>query len=232
MHDAFEDEVEVDENEPWLLSFADMFTLLVSFFCVLLSMATFDMQKYEKAADALAAEFSKKEPEPVKPMPENAIAVLDQSEVLSGIRDAVSAQGLQDQVSVTMTPAGVQLTASSELLFASGQAEAGEKAQLLMRAVAGVLKPLPAAISVEGHTDDVPMHSERFPSNWELSTARASSMVRILLEAGIPADRVAAVGYAETRPVAKTDGATDLAQVRARNRRVVLMITKKEAAGP
>jgi hypothetical protein len=64
---AFEDEVEVDENEPWLLSFADMFTLLVSFFCVLLSMATFDMHKYEKAADALAAEFSKKEPEPVKP---------------------------------------------------------------------------------------------------------------------------------------------------------------------
>jgi hypothetical protein len=62
-----------------------------------------------------------------------------------------------------------------------------------MRAVAGVLKPMPAAISVEGHTDDVPMRSERFPSNWELSTARASSMVRILLEAGIPADRAQAL---------------------------------------
>jgi chemotaxis protein MotB len=228
MHDSFEDEVEAEEGEPWLLSFADMVTLLLAFFCVLLSMASFDMQKYEKAADALAAEFSKKEPEPVKPMPENAIAVLDQTEVLSGIRAAVSAQGLQDQVSVTMTPAGVQLTASSELLFASGQAEAGEKAQLLMRAVAGVLKPMPAAISVEGHTDDVPMHSERFPSNWELSTARASSMVRILLEAGIPADRVAAVGYAETRPIATPDGASDITQVRAKNRRVVLLITKKD----
>jgi chemotaxis protein MotB len=230
MHDAFEDEVEVDENEPWLLSFADMFTLLVSFFCVLLSMASFDRLKYEKTAEALAAEFSKQD-EPVKPMPQNAIAVLDQTEVLNGIRDAVTLQGLGDQVAITMTPVGVQLTASSELLFASGQAEAGDKAQLLMRAVAGVLKPLPAAISVEGHTDDVPMHTERFPSNWELSTARASSMVRILLEAGIAPDRVSAVGYAETRPVARQDGAADPALVRAKNRRVVLLITKKDEAG-
>ena len=230
MHESLDDEQhEVDEMEPWLLSYADLFTLLVCFFVVLVSTSVFDEQRYSKLAESLGGIVEGKPGlDDVKVVPKDAVIVLDQTELRRGLEEAVDRAGLAGQVSVRMTSRGVELAASSELLFLSGQAEVGDKGVQLMATVARITAPLPCVIAVEGHTDDVPISSRQFPSNWELSTARASSVVRRLVEAGIAPARLTAVGYADARPAARPVEGTPVEETRSRNRRVVLIITHDE----
>lgn len=107
------------------------------------------------------------------------------------------------------------------VLFTSGEAELQEQGQATLAEVAGVLRAIEGRqFQVAGHTDNVPIRSRRFPSNWELSTARAVSVARYLIEQGIPAERISAAGYADTQPVDSND--TD--EGRARNRRIEIQL--------
>jgi len=218
-------EEEAEEGESWLISYADMLTVLMAFFVIIIAASVPDKQRMERLSEVMHAAVEGKSAD-TKAMPANAIAVLDQTEVLQGLREAVRKAELDGLVSVAMTSRGVEVNASSELLFGSGQAELSARAGGLMDAVATIASPLPCVIGVEGHTDDVPMRSATFPSNWELSAARAASVVRRLQGAGMPPDRLSAVGYAETRPAAKVDPERP-EDGRARNRRVVLLITRQ-----
>ena len=228
-HSVDENDESHDEMEPWLLSYADLFTLLVCFFIVIISASVIDNTKAQKIADALNND---QPAEAARIIPENAIALLDQTEVLRGLQEAVRANDLGGLVEVRMTSRGVEVTASSELLFESGQSEVSPRAASLMTSVGALIGPLPALVAVEGHTDDVPMNSAKYPSNWELSAARASSVVRRLMAAGIPGQRLTAVGYAETRPASRPTPRVSVEQARANNRRVVLLITRDESAAP
>ncbi|RMD78187.1 MAG: flagellar motor protein MotD, partial [Gammaproteobacteria bacterium] len=120
----------------------------------------------------------------------------------------------------------LEVEINTSILFPSGSARLEPEAVPVLRRIAGILKDFPNPIRVEGYTDNVPIHTLAFPSNWELSAARAASVVHLFTSEGVDPRRMAAIGYGEYRPVA--DNATEAG--RARNRRVVLVILENAAA--
>jgi len=124
------------------------------------------------------------------------------------------------QVRLTQLPRGIAVEINASVLFAPGQAQLQAESIAALEAVAAVLVPTPDAVQVEGHTDNLPIASTQFPSNWELASARASSVVRLFVATGVSPARLTASGYADNRPMEPND----TPEGRARNRRVTLMI--------
>jgi chemotaxis protein MotB len=124
------------------------------------------------------------------------------------------------QVTVSEGALGIKVEINASVLFAPGEAALGVPAITALRAVAEVLAGADFPITIEGHTDNVPIATFRFPSNWELSAVRASSVVRLFVETGVAAGRLTAAGYSDQRPLA--DNFDE--EGRARNRRVTILI--------
>lgn len=164
-----------------------------------------------RMTDHPAAAEEHSEPQSVADAPADPVERL-----LAGLNEP----GLQGRVEVMRQPGGVNLEISDSILFTPASAALTEGGQALLEELAAILAGLPYELSVEGHTDDRPIATERFPSNWELASARASRVTRSLIEEGIPAERVRAIGYADTRP--RADNAT--VDGRARNRRVSFIL--------
>jgi chemotaxis protein MotB len=134
-----------------------------------------------------------------------------------GVLDALVRDG---QVKVTQSNRGISVEINASVLFASGQAQLRADSGRALQQVARVLGTTPHSIAVEGYTDDDPISTSQFPSNWELSAARASSVVRLFIDNGVAEARLSAVGYGPNRPVMPND----TPEGRARNRRVTVMI--------
>jgi len=130
----------------------------------------------------------------------------------------------EGQVRVSQSVHGIAIEINASVLFASGQAFLEPGSVKALRAVGRVLAQVPNDVQVEGFTDNTPINTAAFPSNWELSTARASSVVRLLAESGAPPERLVAVGYGEFRPV----DTNSTPEGRARNRRVTIMILSEQ----
>lgn len=162
------------------------------------------------------------EPDIPKTQDAAGIGEMDLSSIAADIRDVMSDYIDQDLVEVKQTKHWIEVEIKSKMLFGSGTARISYKALKVMRSIAAILKPLPNVINVEGHTDNIPIKNAMFPSNWELSASRAASVVHIFTRLGIDPERLAAIGYAEHRPVA--DNTT--ADGRQKNRRVSLLIMK------
>lgn len=128
----------------------------------------------------------------------------------------------QDMFTVRGNEEWLEVELKSSLLFSSGDAELSDSALLLLGSIADILRNQSNPIRVEGFTDNIPINTGQFPSNWELSTARAASVVKLFIEEGLDAERFAAIGYGEFQPIA--DNST--VDGREANRRVVLMISK------
>ena len=125
-----------------------------------------------------------------------------------------------DQIRVRQSQFWLEVEVQTDILFATGVARVSDSAVGVLQRIAEVLAPFPNPVQVEGHTDSVPISTDRFPSNWELSAARAASVVRLFSENGIDPERLAVMGMGEHQPVA--DNAT--AQGRNRNRRVLVVV--------
>jgi chemotaxis protein MotB len=153
---------------------------------------------------------------------------LDQLE--QEIRESLKDTGLEDVVSVSRSERGLYVTVVTDAaLFASGRADLGAPGRELLVRLAGPLKTLTNPVVIEGHTDSLPIRNAQYASNWELSTARATNVLRWLVDgAGFPANRLSASGYADTQPVA--DNAT--IEGRARNRRVDIVVLAVAATAP
>lgn len=136
------------------------------------------------------------------------------------IREALAELIERDQVRIRETPLWLEVEIKTDLLFPVGIAEVAEVALPTLQRVGDILEPMPNALRVEGHTDDVPISTTRFPSNWELSSARASSVIRLFQNRGVLPERMVAVGLGEYRPAASNDTADG----RNRNRRVTIVI--------
>ena len=128
-------------------------------------------------------------------------------------RDLISVQGNEEWLEIEL---------KSSLLFASGEATASAEARPIMQEMAAVVRDSELPIRVEGFTDDRPIATGIYPSNWELSSARAATIVKLLTEFGVGPTRLAAIGYGEFQPVAGNDSE----EGRAANRRVVLMLSR------
>jgi chemotaxis protein MotB len=236
---------EHENHERWLVSYADFITLLFAFFVVMYSISSINEGKYKVLSESLVGVFS--EPErAIKPIPigdekprttepdrsliednpNSSTSSEEQSDPLqqiaSSMRDAFGDLIASEQLTVRGNELWVEIELNSSLLFPSGDAVPNEMAFTLIEKVAKILAPYENPVHVEGFTDNLPISTAQYPSNWELSSARAASIVRMLAMDGVNPGRMAAVGYGEFQPVA--DNATE--EGRARNRRVVLVISR------
>lgn len=154
------------------------------------------------------------------------------SDELAQISDLVSEkfnQLINDQmIQVSSNELWLQIELKDSILFSSGSADTSEQAQKIFDEIADILKGYSNPVQVEGFTDNIPIKSVKYPTNWELSTARASAIVKYLASKGIAPERLSAVGYGEYQPVA----ANDTEQGRAQNRRVTIMVAKRKMDRP
>jgi len=233
-------------HERWLVSYADFITLLFAFFVVMYSISSINEGKYKVISEALIGVFNDSD-RALKPIPigderPNTVnpakpLVKDSEQLDAGIAQAGDnpLQSIADDISAAfgdlissnqMTVRGnelwVEIELNSSLLFGSGDAMPSDIAFNIIDKVASILKPFDNPIHVEGFTDDQPIRTAQYPTNWELSSARSASIVRMLAMQGVNPGRLASVGYGEFQPVA--NNAT--AEGRARNRRVVLVVSR------
>jgi chemotaxis protein MotB len=272
---------EESSNERWLLTYADMITLLMALFMVLFSISSVNISKYQVLQHALKAAFSGNilpggksiaqqgatESASKAPSTTEAASIVPLTALGSGIEststtrstqsvasasqqaaaqtaaqtaaqneasefvrikhelDAYAAShGFASSVKTTIEARGLVIRVlTDDLLFASGQATLDARADGLLDEIAQLLNVDEThPIAVEGNTDNVPIHSAQFPSNWELSTARASTVVQFLIERGVNPRRLSAIGYADQRPLDSDATAAG----RARNRRVEIVVKR------
>lgn len=209
----------------WLTTFNDLITLLLTFFVLTLSLSNMDEAKVKEMSLSLGAalgrlkegagsEFRIFEPF-VTPMGRVGMTLeLEKQQIAERLRTV-------GEFEVRVTDEGVLVTMEEQLFFPSGRAEISDAGQSKLIMLAEELRSLEGDIRVAGHTDDVPINTDRFPSNWELSVGRATGVVRYLVSEGhISPERLSASGYADSRPrVPGTD-----ADARAANRRVEMTI--------
>lgn len=170
-------------------------------------------------AEPVVAEAPK--PAPPAPLPMEPLLPVRMavSPALERLAALLAAQG-GDQLELHLSDKELRVELRDEILFPLGSAELGSEGRVLMQRMVDLLRHQEARISVEGHTDDLPIATKRFPSNWELSLYRATSVARLLIELGIPSDRIQASGFADTQPRVTNDSP----EHRARNRRVSLVL--------
>jgi len=156
---------------------------------------------------------------------QNAARMRNMAEEIRRVLGPLTRDG---QVSVSEGAFGITVEINASLLFAPGEAVLGDEAVAALRAVAGVIALASFPVTIEGHTDNIPISTFRFPSNWELSAVRASSVVRLFVESGVSPERLTAAGYADQRPVA--DNTTE--EGRTRNRRVAILIESRVGDPP
>ncbi|MHC8291411.1 flagellar motor protein MotD [Pseudomonas sp. XS1P51] len=233
-------------HERWLVSYADFITLLFAFFVVMYSISSINEGKYKIISQALIGVFTDsdralkpipigeerpKSVTPAKPLikdSEQIDAGISQAanDPLKSIADDISAAFgdliSSDQMTIRGNELWVEIELNSSLLFGSGDAMPSDIAFNIIDKVAAILKPFDNPVHVEGFTDDQPIRTAQYPTNWELSSARSASIVRMLAMQGVNPGRLASVGYGEFQPVA--NNAT--AEGRARNRRVVLVVSR------
>jgi len=222
-----------EEQEAWLITYLDMLTLLLVMLVIMLALAgkgegqqsepAMVEATQQAAGDQLVALQPSASPIPsIVPLP--APAADTQQDDTSEAKPDLA---LGDDIEVIVNDGSISFRISSEILFGSGRAELEDAGLDVIDRLVPTLAAGGHRIIVEGHTDNLPIQTERFPSNWELSASRASSVVRYLQLAGIESTRLSATGYADTRPLA--DNGDE--QGRASNRRVEL-IMQTEADKP
>ena len=193
-------------RSTWIYSYADLMTLLLAFFVVLFSISTIDLIKYEMLTQNL-----------LKP----ELKRLTMTDIKDMIKEFVENKNLEDEIDVALSQKGVEISFKNNLLFDSAEADLKEKAVQILSAMSELFKYKEISsrkIIVEGHTDSIPMRSDRFPSNWDLSSGRAASVVRFLRDQGLNQQRFESIGYADTHPIVEKSAASE-------NRRVVIVVS-------
>jgi chemotaxis protein MotB len=238
-------------TERWLISYADFITLLFAFFVVMYSVSSVNEGKYKVLSETLTGVFNAPQrsfrpievgDQPSTAVPGSAEDVIPpqvteaprnpsmdeegRTEALRAMADQLALEFdeliSQGVVTVESNEAWLELSLRNSLLFGSGDAEPHYDAFPVIETIASVLVNRDNAIRVEGFTDNRPIRTNAFPSNWELSASRAAAVVRMLTMEGVEAERLAAIGYGQHQPVARND----TEEGRRRNRRVVLLISR------
>lgn len=244
--------------ERWLITYADLITLLMIFFILMYTMSQVDAKKYAAVANSLSLVLTGQAMSMLDTQGPSLVEGISGQQVPEGPGEAPAEQGqlnevkkliaefikvedleaekqqalgntsvtrLSDHIIVYEQERGLVISFKDTLLFASGSDELTPKARYIITQVGNALAKLPNYIRVEGHTDDLPINTGKFPSNWELSVLRASNVVHVLAEdARIPPERLSIIGYGEHRPlVANQDK-----ESRSINRRVDVVILKKK----
>jgi chemotaxis protein MotB len=232
-----------DNGERWLLTYADLITLLMVFFVLLYSMSSADSSKFKAISVALQQAFNldvlkgrggtsigeSNQPSPPAVLENliNSSQVSQVSLLQSKIQAAADGVAQSPDVSVSIDKEGVVIRLSGSYLFDSGRAELKPNSLTVLDAVSADLRLQVNDIRVDGHTDSTPIDSPRYPTNWELSVARALAVTRYLTETdGVPSERLMAAGFGEFRPLVPND----TREHRAMNRRVEIHLLSSTTA--
>ena len=182
-----------EDKEEWLVTYADAITLLMAFFVMLLTFKEYDAGQREEAMAAIKENLGDQQ-NVERPM----------MSLMNGLNSILDGGTIQpEDATVTFDSSGVVIEFSSKSFFKSGSATLLPDAQEILAGIAEEMQDPTYQLyflEVEGHTDDVPIKTRMFPSNWELSTARAAVVVREFIELDIKPERLKAAGYADTRP--------------------------------
>lgn len=236
-------EEEHENHERWLVSYADFITLLFAFFVVMYAISSVNEGKYKVLSNSLTNAFKNVTGEPggqpiaviqgAQPIPPRPIAKPDKlpdqkkaeqrqkmKNIAGNIMEALQPLVAQGKVRLLETSRGVTIEINDSILFPAGQAKLQAASVNAMLAIAQVLAASDFPITIEGHTDNIPIATAQFPSNWELSAMRATTVLRLFNDGGVGAERLTAIGYGETRPIETNT----TPEGRARNRRVSILI--------
>ena len=211
-------ELEERVEEDWLISYADMVTLLMCFFLAMASISKVDMSLFEQMRKGLRSDIGK-DKEVKTPL----------AEIKRDLDSMLAPEKKAGSVSISKGPEGIVMEFSSSAFYQVGKAEFSPEAEQILSKVDSAIRGITYykfQIDIEGHTDNVPIKSLQFPSNWELSVARATNIVKFLIDKGIQPDRLKAAGYADTKPkVPNLDSAgVAIPENQALNRRIVIRI--------
>lgn len=227
----------------WLTTFNDLMTLLMVFFVLIFTLGSTDVNMMKEFQFALRSGLGilgegsrmsiaiKQSATPISlqgqlTQAQGETVPEDEPVEADTIDEALGEFAAQPGVNVRYSEEGAHISFEDGLFFNFGKADLNTSGFALLDKMALLIHKIPSAVRVEGHTDNVPIHTDRFPSNWELSIARAVSVVKYFAAAGkINPQRLSAVGYGESRPLVPNDAPAN----RARNRRVeIVLITEDE----
>jgi chemotaxis protein MotB len=211
----------------WVMTYGDMMSLLLTFFVLIVSFSSMQEAKFKEAALSLRKAFG------VMVEPQSVIRIDDplvpryemqeQKNLLFEVRELEKAlldKQLASEVQIEFRPDGVQFRLEAPVLFAPGQSAVQPASREVLDTLAGFLGKFPGEVRVEGHSDATPIRNSRFPSNWELSAARAGAVARYFQGQGLEPARIAATGFGEHRPLVDNDSV----EGRAKNRRVEIFL--------
>lgn len=223
----------------WMTTFSDLMSLLLTFFILLYSMSNIDAQKFENMSQSLKGVLSGlgyneltegQRPDMEIPIEDETVSddELESSTIMEEIEEVyekvvvyIEEEGLDADVTVNFNKRGIYVDIKEAILFDPGRADIKDSGLVVLEKIEGILSEFDNEILVEGHTDDIPINTGRFPSNWELSTSRSVAVLRYLIEEGnIEPGRIAATGYGEYQPIAPNNSEEN----RAINRRVNIHI--------
>jgi chemotaxis protein MotB len=219
-------------RDRWLLTYADLITLLLAFFIIMFSMSHLDAKRFGKVSRALSGVLSG---ETQNPLLEPEFDDLEGSGPLKISRHRVMMRSLEQKAfeqgidgkkfETEITERGLVIHIMESALFQPGGSKLSSGAMRVLDLVASELDSIPNHVRVEGHTDNSPISTGRFPSNWELSSARATEVVRYFINAhGLSGQRVSALGYGQYRPIRPNNTPEN----RAKNRRVDVVVLTNE----
>jgi len=212
-----------DPPAEWLMTFGDMMALLLTFFVLLISLSDPDPGKYDQAMKSIAEALGAAPVSTEKMMVAEKESAASFENLGSEVKEIINEGNLQDVVEVKVNEKGIVLNIVGGALFRAGKATVSKGIKPMILEVGLMLKKLPYKIIVEGHTDNTKSKSRVYPSNWELSAARAAAVVRVMVqEVGVDPGRFSAVGYAQFRPLYAQTKAN-----RAKNRRVEIIISRE-----
>lgn len=240
---------EPEHNDRWLITYSDLITLLMIFFVIMYAISKVDIAKFETLSQSLSAALHNSQQIPLKnlgstglvvpanptntgdkakqPVSQNS-AQTQNDKALNNLYNQVKAyidtHNLNGKVTVLNEQRGVQITLRAVVLFRTGQATILPQARNLLKGMVPFFQSVSNPMVIEGYTDNVPIHTKQFPSNWELSSARAIDVVRYLISVGISPPRLSGVGYGKYHPVVPNNTPAQ----RQENRRINIVILRTD----
>jgi chemotaxis protein MotB len=228
----FNDDDDDSGGNEWLATYGDLVTLLLCFFVLLYSMSTIDVQKFKTLVHSMQKIGLVSEKGSIMPSTGDSIANMDSiidkkqdESIYSQIEEVIKEKGLQKEVIVSNEKEGVLLRFNDEILFDSGKAVLKPTVKALMRQIGQILGQHNAHVKVEGHTDNVPIKNSKYADNWELSVARAMSVLKFFTQE-VPVNEqlnpgnFEVSGYGEFHPVAPNNSLEN----KSKNRRIEILI--------
>ena len=222
-------------SPAWMTTFGDMMTLLLVFFVLLYSFSSMDVEKFRGFISALQSQLGVLDGgQTITENPNIDAGTLGQDyaqapqnirEIMRELDNYIGNNGLEDRVDVENKRKGLVISLTGEILYELGRADIRNQGREVLAMISDMLIDIPNDIMIEGHTDDLPIRTDEFPSNWELSTARAVNVIKFLIEErDFEPARLSAAGYSEYRPVAENNTADG----RAENRRIEVVVLNSQ----